>query len=590
MNNGTLKNNAAFNDSFQYQWVNKVDAVLLDDFSAQNPFTDLAPADYFLKLRLAHDSTCFSKYGPFTLANQSGPSLNTNNIAINNSTCNANNGSIKNITCQNATGTIYIAWEDSTGKIVGNKMDLTGMGKGRYRLRFKDDSGCDTLVTPYFVIQDMGTIIVDTTAMNVKASSCRGLDGSITKITSINATTFTWTDVATGKTMGNKQDVYGLPSGTYQLQLENSYGCSEFVKAVFIGNEGFLADTVRDVAITDANCFLDNGAIKINRFSRDSSLYSFKWTNSISSTVISTHTSLQNLPAGYYTLTATDTNGCSKVIFAANVPQIGKPGFDTHALIIMSDTCNSGRGSVQNILTRDSSRIDSIRSYTWTWYNKDGQQINSLPGNLYAVPAGAYYATITDQFNCTVSSDLFTITNMDITPNKPVVNDQYIPRHTSTGITVMNPLKGMYELLNDDLPGSLPLASSNTGIFQTPAIAADRSFFIRYQNGDCVSPLSEIKIKVFDSTIIYVPNAFSPDNDGLNDQFRVKVQGRLKSYHISLYNRFGNLVYSARDINTGWNGTVKGEPAPSGVYVYVVTGLSYENKNIQQKGIITLLR
>lgn len=590
MNNGALKNNAAFNNSFQYQWINKADAMLLNDFSAKNPFTDLAPADYYLKVRLAYDSTCFTKYGPFKLVNQSGPSLNTDNIAITNSTCNTNNGSMKNITYQNATGSVYMAWEDSTGKIVGNSLDLTGKSKGKYRLKFKDGGGCDTLTTPYFVIQDMGTIIVDKTAMSVKANSCRGLDGSVTKITSTNATIFTWTDMATGKIMGNQQDVYGLPSGTYQLELNNSFGCAEFVKSVFIGNESFIADTVEDVAITDANCFLDNGAIKINRFSRDSSLYSFAWTSSLTNTVISTNTSIKNLPAGFYTLTATDTNGCSKVIFSANVPQIGKPGFDTHSLKLWGDTCYSGRGSVQNLLTRNSSRIDSIRAYTWAWYNKDGQQINTLSRNLDAVPAGSYYATITDQFDCTVSSDLFTITNTNITPDKPVVNDQYIPRHTSTGIIVTNPQKGMYELLNDELPGSVPLASSSTGIFQTPAIAADRSFFVRYKDGDCTSPLSKIEIKVFDSTIIYVPNAFSPDNDGLNDQFRVKVQGRLKSYHISVYNRFGNVVFAANDINAAWNGKVKGAMAPAGVYVYVIAGLSYENKSIQQKGIITLLR
>ena len=87
-----------------------------------------------------------------------------------------------------------------------------------------------------------------------------------------------------------------------------------------------------------------------------------------------------------------------------------------------------------------------------------------------------------------------------------------------------------------------------------------------------------------------MPNAFTPNNDHLNDRFQVIVQGRLKSYHISVYNRFGNVVYSGNDINGNWDGTVKGEPAPSGVYVYVITGLSYENKSIAQKGIVTLLR
>jgi gliding motility-associated-like protein len=590
MNNGSLKNNAAFNNLFQYQWVNNAGDILLKDFSSQNPFTNLPPADYYLKLRLPSDSTCFTKYGPFTLINQSGPTLNTNNIKITNTTCSTNNGSIKNITYQNATGTVYTAWEDSTGKIVSNTIDLAGMSKGKYRLKFKDGGGCDTIITPYFIIQDTGTITVDTSLMRVQPGSCKGSDGSITKITSTNATLFTWTNMASGSVAGNNEDVYGLAEGTYQLELSNGYGCTKSIKAVFVGSYNFLANTVEDVAITDASCSLDNGAIKINRFSRDSSLYSFKWTSSAMNAVVSTNTSIQNLPAGFYTLTATDTSGCSQVIFSANVPQIGKPGFDTHALKVLGDTCHSGKGSIQNLLTRNSSRIDSLRGYTWAWYNKEHQEISSLPGNLYFIPAGVYYATITDQFNCTVSSNLFTVTNEEIIPGKPQVNDQYIPRHTTTKIAVINPQKGVYELLNDDLPGSQPLAFSENGTFQTPVISADRSFFIRYNNGDCVSLLSKINIRVFDSTIIYVPNAFSPNNDGLNDKFHVTVQGKIERFQISIYNRFGNIVYSSSNTNGTWDGTLNGVPAPAGVFVYVITALSYENKSINQKGIISLLR
>jgi hypothetical protein len=225
-----------------------------------------------------------------------------------------------------------------------------------------------------------------------------------------------------------------------------------------------LPDTITNIALTDANCFLNNGGIKINSFTRDSSLYSFNWTNS-AHTIISTNTSIQNLPPDFYTLTATDTSGCSQVIFAANIPQIGKPGFDTHAMKILGDTCFSGTGSVLNLLTRDSSRIDSLRSYTWAWYNKDGRQVGSSGNNLNAIPAGTYYATITDQFNCTTTSNLFNVTNLEIIPDKPMVTDLYIPRNTSTHIAVMNPQQGMYELLNDDLAGSIPVASAADGTF-----------------------------------------------------------------------------------------------------------------------------
>ena len=157
-------------------------------------------------------------------------------------------------------------------------------------------------------------------------------------------------------------------------------------------------------------------------------------------------------------------------------------------------------------------------------------------------------------------------------------------------ITVLNPQKGTYELLNDDLPGSPPIDTSGNGILQTPIISADRSFFIRFSNGDCASSLAKVEVKVFDSTVIFVPNAFTPNNDRENDRFRVIVRGRLKSFHMAVYNRFGNVVYSGNDINGSWDGTLKGAPVPSGVYVYVITALSYENKSIKQRGIITLIR
>jgi gliding motility-associated-like protein len=296
------------------------------------------------------------------------------------------------------------------------------------------------------------------------------------------------------------------------------------------------------------------------------------------------------LPAGFYQLTATDTSGCSQVIFAANIPQIGKPGFDAGALKIFDDTCNAARGSILHLKTRDSSRIDSLRAYTWTWYNDRQEIINTTPNNLYYLEQGTYYATITDQFNCTTTSDPITVLNKEMIPAKPQADNQYIARNTATQITVLNPQKGMYQLLNDGLPGSIPLATSVNGILQTPVIPADRTFFIQYADGDCESPLSEVEIKVFDSTIIYVPGAFTPNNDGLNDRFHVTVKGRIKEFHISVYNRFGSLVYSSNDADRSWDGTLKGEAVPVGVFVYVITGLTYENRSIQQKGTLTLLR
>lgn len=526
------------------------------------------------------DSTFF-----YSLINQSGPSLITDGMQIGNSTCNKNNGFIKNITYQKATGNIYIAWEDSTGQIVGNNMDLTGIVTGKYLLKFKDGSGCDTIVTPYYIIKDTGNILYDSSHMIVKGSSCKGADGAITGITSTNATVFNWINTATGNIAGNNEDLTNVTQGSYQLQLSNTLGCEAETSPVLVGQDGIIKLTPVNVSLTEADCDVNNGAIQISRFSNDTSYYSFEWIDSVSNNLISTNKSIQNLSPGFYILYATDSNGCKQRVYAAGIQQLGKPEFDTQALQILGDTCNSGKGAIKNLLMKDSSR-----SYTWIWYNQMQQQEGNASNYVQLLHEGDYYASVTDQFNCTVNSNLFNVPNIDIIPEAPQVTDLYIPRNTSATIMVLNPKRGTYDLLNDNVAGSFPITSSTNGLLQTPLITTDRSFYVRISDGDCRSALSLVNIKVFDSTLIYVPNGFTPNNDGINDRFQITVQGRINKFSISVYNKWGNLVYSGNNINQSWDGTINGIPVPIGVYVYIINAISFDNKNIRQNGTITLLR
>lgn len=586
LNNGAFTYNAAFNDSFEYRWLNSGGEVLSADFSTQNPFNGQGAGQYFLQLRLKYDSTCSVQYGPFTLTNQSGPLLTTDQAQTGNSTCNSSNGFIRNISFQGSTGTVYTGWEDTTGKIVGTGIDLINIGAGKYRLKFKDGSSCDTIVTPYFVIKDTGRIFYDTSRMLIKQSSCKGGDGAISGITSTNATVFTWTNVSSGSIAGNSLDIAGLPPGSYQLTLSNNFGCETTAAPVQVGQARFLPDTVVDVSVFNATCDENNGYIRVNKFSNDPAIYSFEWTDSATNTLISRNSSIEGLSPGFYILRATDSNGCNQRIFAAGIEQSGKPHFDTRALQIFNDTCGGANGAIRQLLIRDSAG----GPYTWTWFNAARQPVGHEPNDLVSIPAGSYYATVTDQFNCTVTSNAFSVQNMALSPGAPHVNDLYIPRNSSATISVVDPESGTYDLLNDDGPGSPPIASSATGTFQTPLISADRSFYVRFSKGDCVSPLSKVNVKVFDSTAIYVPNAFTPNNDGLNDQFHVTVYGIINKFSIAIYDRWGNRVYYNTDINGYWDGRMKGEPLPAGVFVYTISALDNNNKAIRRKGIITLLR
>ena len=580
---GSLKNTLAFEADWLYRWVDVNNNILCPDFSIQNPFNKLAPGDYYLKVALLQDTTCFAMYGPVTLVNQSGPTVNLNAVQISDATCQHPNGSIHNISYQNAVGPVYLAWVDSVGNIVGNSLDLNAVKAGKYALKFKDGGTCDTILTAYFKIADQGTITYDASEMIVQPSSCKGNDGAITHIVSVKATQFNWINTATGAVAGSLEDLNQVPAGTYQLILNNIYGCEISTNKIVVVQHPFLDFTLKNVTITDANCALNNGHVEIEQFPADVGHYTFQWIDSATKEILSETNSVDNLSPGYYILIATDANGCSQKIQEPLIRQVGKPVFDYTALQLQNDTCHSQAGAIENLKMEDLQR-----TYSWNWFN-DAQQAGNTPYNLTGLGAGKYYATVNDEFGCSVSSRIFELQNIELTPEPPILNDQYIQRNTSTTIEIADPQPGQYVLLNDDLPGSAPLAISASGKFQTPIISADRSFFVRYDHGDCSSPLSKMNIKVFDTTRIFVPTAFTPNHDGVNDQWHVIVQGKLNSYHVSVFNRWGGLVFSSTEPGAYWDGVFAGQ-ALSGTFVYMISAKDIHDKPINLSGTIIIIR
>lgn len=90
---------------------------------------------------------------------------------------------------------------------------------------------------------------------------------------------------------------------------------------------------------------------------------------------------------------------------------------------------------------------------------------------------------------------------------------------------------------------------------------------------------------------IFMPNAFTPNSDNLNDVFRIPktVTNRLISF--TIFNRWGQIVFATRNISEGWNGNFKEFPAPMGTYVYnIVMETVDQKKKLSQKGLVTLIR
>ncbi len=90
--------------------------------------------------------------------------------------------------------------------------------------------------------------------------------------------------------------------------------------------------------------------------------------------------------------------------------------------------------------------------------------------------------------------------------------------------------------------------------------------------------------------LLFVPNAFSPNDDGTNDYFR--IQGPfVEWFHLKIFNRWGEKIYETYNLEQGWSGkTYSGESVPEGVYVYTVEGAGYDNQVIRKAGTVTVIR
>lgn len=99
-----------------------------------------------------------------------------------------------------------------------------------------------------------------------------------------------------------------------------------------------------------------------------------------------------------------------------------------------------------------------------------------------------------------------------------------------------------------------------------------------------------IFIKAYKGPAFYVPTAFTPNGDGKNDVFRFVAAGMTAIHYFKIFNRYGQMVYSAPDPSTGWDGSFNGTQQTTDTYVWMIEGKDYLGNNIKRKGTVTLIK
>ena len=128
--------------------------------------------------------------------------------------------------------------------------------------------------------------------------------------------------------------------------------------------------------------------------------------------------------------------------------------------------------------------------------------------------------------------------------------------------------------------------SNTQTITVTPSQTTVYRVFVTLCNGE----VYQDSVLVY--VVPYIPNAFTPNGDGLNDRFTILgiPYEQITKFSLRVFNRWGQMIHTSSDIREGWDGTYNGQLCQEGVYVWSIYYEDNKKKPVTNKGIITLLR
>ncbi len=184
-----------------------------------------------------------------------------------------------------------------------------------------------------------------------------------------------------------------------------------------------------------------------------------------------------------------------------------------------------------------------------------------------------------------------------------ILEDYLTVYHNPTSLFSMNPtVTNMYEreveMVNESLGADNYLwfleEDQASELFEPTYEYPDTGNFdvllIAYTDNNCIdSSFQTFVIEAVEN--VYVPNAFTPNNDGANDIFYVSTYGIQKDgFLLRIFNRWGEQIFQSTDVFEGWNGLNKGKVCESDVYVFRLNYLDLENETQEMKGTVSLIR
>ncbi|MEO8412679.1 MAG: T9SS type B sorting domain-containing protein [Ginsengibacter sp.] len=230
----------------------------------------------------------------------------------------------------------------------------------------------------------------------------------------------------------------------------------------------------------------------------------------------------------------------------------------------------------------DSALLHVTPTKSILWY-QDSSLINDVTGINYKVKeTGRYLAVLTNNDGCVLRSQ-----SQYIVVDNPTPAIRYPDAYAIGNL----PLNLQARQFGDEVVWS-PGISLNTVTSYTPVFSGrfEQLYTIKIvTKGGCVTVDTQL-VKAIDKVAMYVPNAFTPNGDGLNDVLRPVLFGIKELHYFKIFNRLGQQLFQTNVAGKGWDGTLNGLPQFSQVVVWIAEGVGVDDKTYLLKGSSILLR
>jgi len=510
------------------------------------------------------------------------PNILSYTYTVNHVLCfNGNDGQLE-VNADGGTSPYTYQWSPA----VSNDSVATNLQAGTYQITLSDNHQCDTVIQ---VMVEQPPLLVINTSGNDTVCIGQTFTISSSAIGGVTPYTFTWNNnLGTGESFSLSDSLTTI----YQVFVTDSHNCVSDTMTLEI----FVHPVVEVHAF-----YLGDSAICLNNSTQISALgtggnggpYTYTWSEGIG--LQSPPVQVTPIQTTQYYVTVADN--CGSPVGIDSITIIIHPLPD----VIFSSHINEG---CEPLLVNffDESTPDIA---TWQWHFGDpisGSSNTSAlqnPSHLYINP-GTYNVTLTATTIHGCVGIHFQPAMINVYP-LPVAKFSHYPYY----ISVDNPLVFFTDKSTGAAHwfwnfGDAASGSQNTSNLQNTIHNYTEpgqyiiTLFVTTDKG-CVDSTSGIVTYLPEYTF-YMPNAFTPDGDGLNDFFGPFGLGfDTDEYFFQIYDRWGKVIYETNDINKPWDGTVlkTGNLAPFGVYtwsIYFIRTNDNDKHRYRKSGHVTLIR